>query len=390
MRVVGRCDDRRVIFQGEKMRHFSFFLVIFISIIILAAVAVGQEKVRAEGMASITSNRVDIARDRAIDNAQRNAVERVAGIMVSSSTEVENFQIKMDRILSESKGFIKSYTIVKEGREGDVYEVAIDALVEMGRLKDRLEAIQLILARKSKPRLMILFHEQVQKDAIAEAAMTRYFISQGFKLVDAGVARKNRDVQALHDSADRQQVASIAQRYGAEVLILGSVEAANRAFKMGDVEVRSSDVAVSAKVVNGDTGEILASDSKSRRGEFKAVTEGASVELAKQMKEEILERWSSELTNTVTVKLIVSGLQHYSDLSRFKGILNTEIRGLKEMHQRSYTRGQVELDLEIKGSTQSVADDLSAVTLNQRKVSILEITQNRIKARVSSKKATEE
>jgi hypothetical protein len=96
------------------------------------------------------------------------------------------------------------------------------------------------------------------------------------------------------------------------------------------------------------------------------------------------------LTNTVTVKLIVSGLQHYSDLSRFKGILNTEIRGLKEMHQRSYTRGQVELDLEIKGSTQSVADDLSAVTLNQRKVSILEITQNRIKARVSSKKATEE
>jgi DNA-binding cell septation regulator SpoVG len=232
---------------------------------------------------------------------------------------------------------------------------------------------------------MILFHDQVQKDAIAEAAMARYFISQGFKLVDARVAKKNADVQALHASADRQQVTSIAQRYGAEVLILGSVEAASRAFKMGDVEVQSSDVAVSAKVVNGDTGEILTSGSKSRKGEFKTVTEGASVELAKQMKEEILERWSSELTNTVTVKLIVSGLQHYNDLSRLKGILNTEIRGLKEMHQRSYARGQVELDLEIKGSTQSVADDLSAVTLNQKKISILEITPNRIKANVSSK-----
>jgi hypothetical protein len=310
--------------------------------------------------------------------------------MVSGSTEVENFQVKMDRILSESKGFITSYQVFKEERTGDVYEVTIDAVVESGRLKDRLEAAQLIMARKSKPRLMILFSEQAQKDAIAEAAMARYFISQGFKLVDAGVARKNREVQALYDSADPRQMTSVAQRYGAEVLILCQVEVTVRSFKMGDVEVQSSEVALSGKVVNGDTGEMIASDCKSRKGELKPVTEGTAVELAKQMKDEIIERWSSELTNTVTVKLIVSGLQQYKDLSRFKEILNTEIRGLKEMHQRSYARGQVELDLEIKGNTQNVADDLSAITLDQKKVSVLEITQNRIKARVSSKKTKED
>ena len=364
------------------MRRFLFFMVILIGFLPPAA-ATGQDRVRAEGMASIADHRVDIARDRAIDSAQRNAVERVVGVMVSGSTEVENFQVKMDRILSESKGFITSYKIVKEERNGDVYEVTIDAVVEAGRLKDRLEAVQLIMARKSKPRLMILFSEQAQKDAIAEAAMARYFMSQGFKLVDAGGARKNRDVQVLHDSADRQQMTSIAQRYGAEVLILGRVEVASKSFKMGDVEVQSSEVAVSGKVVNGDTGEILASDSKSRKGEFKPVTEGAALELAKQMKEEILERWSSELTSTVTVKLLVSGLHSYNDLSRFKEILSTQIRGLKELQQRSYARGQVELDLEVKGNTQNVADDLSAITLNQRKISILEMTQNRIKASLS-------
>jgi hypothetical protein len=375
--------------RGEKMRRFLFFLIILICFLPPAA-ATGQDRVRAEGMASIAGNRVDIARDRAIDSAQRNAVERVVGVMVTGSTEVENFQVKMDRILSESKGFITSYKIVKEERAGDVYAVTIDAVVETGRLKDRLEAAQLIMARKSKPRLMILFSEQAQKDAIAEAAMVRYFMSQGFKLVDAGVARKNREVQALHDSADRQQMTGIAQRYGAEVLILGRVEASSKSFKMGDVEVQSSEVAVSGKVVNGDTGEILASDSRSRKGEFKSVTEGAAVELAKQMKGEILERWSSELTNTVTVKLVVSGLHNYNDLSRFKDILNTQIRGLKELQQRSYARGQVELDLEVKGNTQNVADDLSAITLNQKKVSILEITQNLIKASVSSKKTKED
>jgi len=104
------------------------------------------------------------------------------------------------------------------------------------------------------------------------------------------------------------------------------------------------------------------------------------------MKEEILERWSSELTNTVTVKLVISGFRDYKDMSYFKDILNTAIRGLKEVHQRSYTRGEVELDLEVKGSTQDVVDDLSVITLNQRTVNILEITQNRIKASLSSKR----
>ena len=367
------------------MRRFLFFMVILIGFLSPAA-ATGQDRIRAEGMASIAGNRVDIARDRAIDSAQRNAVERVVGVMVSGSTEVENFQVKMDRILSESKGFITSYKIVKEERVGDVYEVTIDAVVETGRLKDRLEAVRLILARKSKPRLMILFGEQAQKDAIAEAAMARYFMSQGFKLVDASVAGKNREVQTLYDSTDPRQMTRVAQRYGAEVLILGRVEVVVRSFRMGDVNVQSSEVTLSGKVVNGDTGEMIASDCKSRKGEFKSVTEGAAVELAKQMKDEIIERWSSELTSTVTVKLVVSGLHSYNDLSRFKDILNTQIRGLRELQQRSYVRGQVELDLEVKGNTQNVADDLSAITVNQRKISILEMTQNRIKASLSSGK----
>jgi DNA-binding cell septation regulator SpoVG len=371
------------------MRRFHGFMllltVVFVAGFLYPSSAISQEKVRAEGMASIVSNRVDIARDRAIDSAQRSAVERVVGVMVSSSTEVENFQVKMDRILSDSKGFITSYKIVREERQGDLYEVVIDAVVETARLKDRLEAAQLIMARKSKPRLMILFNEREQKDAIAEAAMARYFMSQGFKLIDAGRVRGSQDVQALHEGGDRQQMTAFAQRYGAEVMILGRVEAAGRSFKMGDVEVKSSDVSVSAKVINGDTGEILASDSKSRKGDFKTVTEATAVDLAKQLREEILERWSSELTNTLTVKLVVSGLQGYRELSRFKEVISTEIRGLKDMQQRSFTRGQVELDLEIKGNAQNVADDLSAITINQKEIRILEITQNSIKASLSSK-----
>jgi hypothetical protein len=342
-----------------------------------------QDRIRAMGMSTIHGGAVDIARDKAIENAQRNAVEEKVGVMITSFSEVENFQIKMDQILSESKGFINTYTVVSEERAGDTYKVTIEADVGVGRLKDRMAAIDLIMARKSKPRLMMLFSEQAQKDAVAEASMTKYFISQGFKLVDVGAVKRTKGYERLQSlSSDRKELSQMARRYGAEVIILGKVEITTKAFKIGDVEVSSNEVIVSAKVVNGDTGEVIATDSKTRKGDIKVTTEEAAKDLAKEMKEQILERWSSELTNMATVKLVVYGLNSYRELSRFKELLAAEVKGFKQMHQRSYANGEVELDVEIKGNAQSLADDVAAMTLNKRKVKILEITQNRIEVRV--------
>ena len=334
-------------------------------------------------MATIHKNLVDIARDKAIDNAQRNAVEKAVGVMITSTTAVENYQVKLDQILSESKGFINSYRILSEMREGDAYKVVLEADVGIGKLKDRMAAVDLIMTRKSKPRVMIVMADDAQKDAIAEAAMTKYFLSQGFRLVDAGKARTGRIQERLQTAAlDSREVADIAHRYGAEVIILGRVETTAKSFRMGDVEVQSYEVAVSGKVINGDTGEVIATDTKTGKGEVKTVTEQAASDLARRMNEDILEKWSAELANSATVTLLVSGLDSYEDLLRFKEILSAEVKGFKDVFQRSYTQGRAELDVEIEGNAQTLADDLAAITMNERKVKILEITQNRVAAQL--------
>jgi hypothetical protein len=369
-------------------RHSLLFVTLVGWMIVAATVVQAQNRVVAEGMAGINNNRVDIARDKAIDNAQRNAVERVVGVMISSSTEVENFQVKMDRILSESKGFINHYKIISERREGDTYEVSIEADVGMGKLKDRLSALNLIMARKSKPRLMILFSGRAQKDAVAESAMARHFMSQGFKLVDANTFKKSLERENLRDlTVNQQAAASFGHRYGAEILIVGDVETSSSSSKFGEIEMTTNKVIVSTKVINVDTGEVLATDSETRsapgiRDDIKQITVEASNTLAKKMTDEIMDRWSSELTNTVTVKLVVSGFEAYQDLLQFKDQLSNEIKGFKELYQRAFANGQVELDLEIRGNTQGVADDLIAMKFNDRKLKIIEITQNRIEAKL--------
>jgi hypothetical protein len=65
--------------------------------------------------------------------------------------------------------------------------------------------------------------------------------------------------------------------------------------------------------------------------------------------------------------------------------LPLEVKGFKALYQRTYSKGTVELDLEIRGNTQGLVDDLAAMKLDGRKIRILEITQNSIRAQLSKK-----
>jgi hypothetical protein len=360
-------------------------IVVTACVLLVLAPAHAQTKIRAEGTAVILNGRVDIARDKAVDAALRSAVEKVAGVMVSSTSEVENFELKMDRVLSESKGFVNHYRILSEDRKQDRLQIVIEADVGRDRLKDRLEAIRLIVARKSKPRMMLLFTEKAQKDAIAEAAMARYFMGKGFRLIDAEVARNQRIGEL---AGDPKSVTRLAGQFGAEIVLIAGVEASSNAFIVGGIEMSRNQVTVSLKVINGDTGEVVATDSKSAsapgmKGDIKKVTEEAAEKLARQMMEEVIEKWSAELVNTVSVKLILSGLESYEQLQRFKDRLAEGVKGFKEMQQRAYQGGLAELDLEIRGNSQSLADDVAALTLDGRRVRIQGITANRVEAGLS-------
>jgi hypothetical protein len=359
--------------------------LVFVFLVVSVSPVYAQNKIYAKGMATIQKNLVDIARSKALNEAQRNAVEKAAGVMITSTTNVENFQVKMDRILSESRGFIDNYKIISEKRSGDNYEVEIEAYVSIGKLRDKMTAINLIMARKSKPRVMLIFKDHATKDAVAEAAMVKYLIACSFKLVDAETLKKNKDYERLQEAAEKKAISGLAHLYGAEVIIVGSVEAVSNSFTINNIEMNNNKVIITGKVINGDTGEIIttATETKSApgmKGDFKALTEEMATKLAKNLVEDVLENWSKELSNTATIKLVISGLDSYSDLEDFKSVLSGEVKGFKGINQRYYSKGKAEFDLEIEGDTQAVAHDVAQITINKRNIRITEISQNRVEA----------
>lgn len=366
----------------------NVLLLMLIVLISPCSMIYAQYQVRAEGMATIHKNFVDIARDKALENAQRQAVEKAVGVMISSASEVENYQLKLDRILSESRGFINEYKILSEKRTEDLYTVVIEADVGTGKLKDRMAAINLIMVRKAKPRLMIIFGGKTLNDTVAEASMAKFFLFRDFRIIDVEGIKNFRKREGLNRLlSDHHEASKIAHTYGAEIIISGHADATSHSIVISGVEMNTNRVTVSAKVINGDTGEIIATDSENAsapgmKDDFKTVTEKAAGMLAKRLMTNVLEHWSSDLTNTMTVNVVISGLGSYHDLLKLKDLLSMEVKGFKELYQRTYRDGEAELDIEINGTTQGLADDLAAMRLNNAEIRILEMTQNRIKARV--------
>src|SRR5215470_907477 len=90
----------------------------------------GEQSIDTEGVAAVVNNDIAMARDKAIDDAKRKAVEQVAGSHVSSESITQNYQLVEDKIYARASGFVKNYSIASEYKDQDTYHVKIKATVD--------------------------------------------------------------------------------------------------------------------------------------------------------------------------------------------------------------------------------------------------------------------
>jgi len=76
-------------------------------------------QVQVTGMGAITYNDLAAARDRALQDALRKAVEQTLGTMIDSQTRVENYMVVEDRILNWTRGYVKTFQILSERKAAE-------------------------------------------------------------------------------------------------------------------------------------------------------------------------------------------------------------------------------------------------------------------------------
>lgn len=116
------------------------FALFLIPATAFTAPAEDTKTISAEGVAAIQGNARDVARDAAIEDAQKRAVEQAIAILIDSRTRVENYQLISDKILSQAKGYIKRHTITNETIDSGLLRVSISAEVTLRQLSSDLAA----------------------------------------------------------------------------------------------------------------------------------------------------------------------------------------------------------------------------------------------------------
>lgn len=116
----------------------TLFLVIFQSF--------AQEDITAEGV-GLGANH-----DEALLAAKRDAIEKGIGMILISQTEIENFMLKKDLVITKTVGAVKTFQIISEAKEADgMIKIKIKASLSKSAMKEDLAAFQVLIESMDKP-----------------------------------------------------------------------------------------------------------------------------------------------------------------------------------------------------------------------------------------------
>ncbi len=360
--------------------------------------------VQAVGQAAIYGNDVAQARDKAIEDAMRKAVEQAVGAMVSSETVTQNFELLSDKIYSKSRGYVRSYKVISEKKEEGVYQVNIEAQVASGNLKNDLDGVLAVLKAKNMPRVLIMVAEQnvgqagadfwwgnktfsTNLDAV-ENAFIDSWTPKGLKFIDRQQLSGKLKVSSALSSAEPSDdaVKELGQMAGAELVVIGKAVATDVGPIMG-TQMHSIRANISLRALNLDNGQILATSTQSQAvGHVDATTGGTqalqkvAVKAADDLLQKILAQWEGQVSGPSSVTLTIKNVGKSKFLRDIAEILRNQVRGVAEVRQRAFKARVAELEVDIKGSAQDLATELEEKKFTGFTLEIDEVTANTVVA----------
>ncbi len=352
-------------------------------------------EVEAEGSANVIEGNLLATKQVSLMAAQRAAVEKAVGVLVTGQMVVTKARLIEDQVFSKSAVYMKSWEVLEESEEGGLYVTRVRAKVKLGDVREDLDSLGLLIRTKKvgNPRVMILLEEtiddMVSESRTAETGLTRELLDRGYKVVDAeqlhDISVRNEVVRALR--GDEAEAADLARRFGAEICLVGT--AAVRLFAapgegeqglIGDmVSYRGR---INVKAVKAGSGQVILAESR-ESASMDLSKESAALrclaELSAEAGQELAARLGPALFEGAELQLVLEGLE---DFARLKGVVDTvrAADGVKQVITRSFAAETV-LDVELAwGNAQTLAAHLEAQ--KGTPMNITEITAYRIRAAV--------
>ncbi|MBI5454667.1 MAG: flagellar assembly protein T N-terminal domain-containing protein [Deltaproteobacteria bacterium] len=361
-----------------------------------------ERTVESTGIASVSGGNIALARDAAIADALRKAVEQAVGTLVASDTLVENYQPLRDNVYTKTAGYIRSYTVIREVQSPGLYQATVRAVVALGDIKEDLGAMGLLQVKAERPRVLFMIAEknigrryyafwwwgrsEYRGEAIdmssAEASLKEKFLEKGFNVVDSSAGTVVIEDAFRVEDLTSKGAARVGSVFNAEVVVFGKALATVGPRTPGS-NVGSYIADITAQAVRVDDGVVLGSakgHGVSRHiSEVTGGTEAlskAATDLSDKLIAQIAAKWS---LGPQSVTLKIENITDYKRLTEIKNAIKGRVRGVSAVYQRRFEGGTATLELDSRLTAQAIADDIARLGL---RLKVTRTTANTIEAAI--------
>ncbi len=348
---------------------------------------------------------VEGAKEKARDVALREAINKVVGTTITSSSEMADFTLVRDVVFSQTAGFIRKYDILdtKVDDQAETVTVKVRAEVLKGQVDKDAAAIATLLSYKKQKRVYVMITdvstETVGGKASGQVATIRHGVfdaafadklrQDGFTVLDPNMVDgklKNRAaVQAL---GTPQEAAELADAVGADLIFYGNAQAGKVEEAAGVVDGKNliaADVRYAVSVTAPDAREQLASVTGTAMLSGYTLTDAtnkaigkAADQALKEMRTRIYETWRKHMTGPARIVMTVTGLKDWGMFKAFKTLLTSQVRGVKELTSDKFDKGTALIDVAMVGTVDNLASDLSGKTFKGLTINVNKVSGNTI------------
>lgn len=346
----------------------------------------------AEGVGSIINADRARARDEALQDAFRQAIEKAVGVLVEAQTIVENFKVIEDKIYSKAEGYVGCYNVLQESVEQDLCRVTVEAWVLPNALQVDLVNLKVMIKEViGNPQVMIIIDEQnlgeKQHFSIIESRLRTLFSEKGFYLIDQEQIDRIRESERakIALTGDKDAALLLASELKSDIIVLGKAFTTLLAKDIRGSSMDSVMARADIRAVITQTAQNVGNLSKEAKGlsttEKEAGNE-ALTELATQLGDELIHKVIDAFniaaaSNVRTVRVIIKSISDFSRLDRLAQEINN-LRGVEHVHQRGFSGNTATLDVDLRTATRDFAIRLQ----HMLGLKVTDYTINKIEAEV--------
>jgi hypothetical protein len=349
------------------MKVIKVFVFVFTALILMVGSGAEERVVVADGEASGTGLK---AKEKSLENALRNAVEKGFGVYIDSVTITENASVIIDEIAAETRGFVRSYDVLEEREQGDLYITKVRAVISMDKIWES-DSLNLLLKRMGAPRFIILSSEDINGDVPkgypAQQKMTEVLVNRGFQLIDAVKTEELTADQRDIIIGDLKRALELAKQVNAEIIVLleAKVTFEKRSELYGKEMIYFNSIC-EARVIQADSGEIVsAAAGKAIRGAEnpeEAIHDAlsfSSLEASEDLIKGTLSAWAKYLNMGRPIELIIRNISASRLSSLIKALKSLE--GVSSVSERKYASRTAYLEIKSKHKSLYLAESIENI-----------------------------